>query len=103
MYSITVRNQQGASDGTTGNTQQDINRWLRGWNDPENLTGTVKRDGEIVGEKWLGRKTIEWYANAADPAAAALGSRGGSATTDAKAAAARRNGRKGGRPRNRPE
>ena len=75
MYSITVRNQQGASDGTTGDTQQAINRWLRGWSDPENLTGTVKRDGEIVGEKRLGRKTIEWYANSGNPAAVSLGSR----------------------------
>ena len=36
---------------------------------------------------------------ASDPAAVNLGSRGGSVTSDAKAAAARRNGRKGGRPR----
>ena len=99
MYSIIVRNQQGASDGTTGNTQQEINQWLRGWSDPENLTGTVKRDGEIVGEKRFGRKTIEWYANSGNPAAAELGKLGGTVTTDAKAAAARENGRKGGRPR----
>ena len=35
----------------------------------------------------------------ADPAAAILGSRGGTVSTDAKANAARLNGRKGGRPR----
>lgn len=99
MYSITVRNQQGASDGTTGDTQQAINRWLRGWSDPENLTGTVKRDGEIVGEKRLGRKTIEWYANSGNPAAVSLGSRGGNVTGGDKAAAARENGKRGGRPR----
>jgi hypothetical protein len=34
-----------------------------------------------------------------DEAAVSLGSRGGTVTTDAKAAAARLNGRKGGRPR----
>lgn len=33
-----------------------------------------------------------------NPAAVALGRRGGQATTDAKARAARRNGKKGGRP-----
>jgi hypothetical protein len=99
MYSILVRNSQGATDGHTANTQQEINRWLRGWSDPQNLSGTVKRDGEIVGEKRLGRKTIEWYANSGNPAAVALGALGGQATTDAKAAAARENGKRGGRPR----
>lgn len=35
----------------------------------------------------------------ADPVAAALGSRGGTVTSDAKSTAARENGKRGGRPR----
>jgi hypothetical protein len=37
-----------------------------------------------------------------NPAAVALGRRGGKSTSEAKAAAARRNGRKGGRPQTAP-
>jgi len=43
------------------------------------------------------------YEDISDPAAQSLGRRGGAATSKAKSAAARANGRKGGRPRKNPE
>lgn len=48
-----------------------------------------------------GPTTVDVYPDTPDPfaAAAQLGRKGGSATSDAKAAASRANGRKGGRPR----
>lgn len=56
-------------------------------------------EGDIM--EGIAAEQDAWLAETfkSDEAAVSLGSRGGSVTTDAKAAAARKNGRKGGRPR----
>jgi hypothetical protein len=58
--SILVHNKQGASEGTVG-TKKEINAWLRGWSDSENLSAVVTdENGDVVAEKPRGRKTIKW-------------------------------------------
>ena len=97
-YSIIVHNKQGAASGHTGKTQGEINRWLNGWSDPENLSGTVKDEtGDIVGVKEIGKKRVQWYAK--NEAAVSLGKLGGSAKSEKKAKSSAENGRLGGRPK----
>lgn len=60
-YSIIVRNRQGASEGESGLTKAEVNAYLRGWSDPEELTVSVANEvGEIVAEKSYGKKRISW-------------------------------------------
>ena len=59
-FSVLAHNSQGASNGMVG-TAKEINAWLRGWNDPENLSVTVTdENGSIIASKTTGRKTIKW-------------------------------------------
>jgi hypothetical protein len=61
MYEIIVHNNQGASDAHTAATRKDIETWLRGWSDPENLSAVVTDEYHMdVGYKPAGRKTINW-------------------------------------------
>jgi len=98
-YSIITHNKQGASKGTSGETQGEINRWLASWSDPENLSCVVKdiETGDVVAEKNYGKKRLQWYAR--NEAAAALGRKGGSVTTEAKKKSSAANGKLGGRPK----
>lgn len=97
-YSIIVHNKQGAASGHNGETQGEINRWLNGWSDPENLSGTVKDEtGDIVGVKEIGKKRIQWYAK--NEAAVSLGRKGGLVKSPRKAGTSAENGRLGGRPK----
>ncbi len=60
MYRIIVHNEQGASDELRG-SMNEINTWLEGWSDPENLTATVTDEhGCEVAHKPEGDKSLSW-------------------------------------------
>ena len=85
------------SDGTqiTDNQREKLERVLCGMSDCNcNFYPVVSEDGH-----WRIYKDGKIVADEAAKAAAALGSIGGRSTTAAKSAAARENGRKGGRPK----
>ena len=65
MLTITVHNKQGASDKAQRATRAQINAWLDGWDDPQNLT-VVVRDaaGVDIASKPLGRRTLIWVNHA---------------------------------------
>jgi hypothetical protein len=61
LYSVIAHNGQGASDGKSGLTREQVDAWLDGWQDPQNLSVTVKdQGGEIVATKELGETVISW-------------------------------------------
>jgi hypothetical protein len=96
-YTIIVHNNQGASDVYRGETQGEINRWLNGWSDSENLSATVENETGIIATKEMGKKRLTWHTK--NESAAALGRKGGSVTTKAKKKSSAANGKLGGRPK----
>jgi len=61
MLTITVHNDQGASEVAKRATRAQINGWLAAWAAPEDLTATVRDDnGTEIAIKAIGRKTLEW-------------------------------------------
>lgn len=69
------------------------------YKDGNQATFTGYSEGDIM--EGIAAERDAWLAETfkSDEAAVSLGSRGGTVTTDAKAAAARENGKRGGRPR----
>ena len=60
-YTITVTNEQGATEQHTANTKSGIDRWLASWHDPENFTArVVDENGELFAEKITGPKKLTW-------------------------------------------
>ena len=61
MYTIIVHNKQGASDIHKASTKAEIDGWLDGWRDPQNLTAVVRDcQDRQVGAKAMGVKRIKW-------------------------------------------
>jgi hypothetical protein len=60
-YSITVHNDQGASDKAVGKTADEIDLWLSNWQDPQNLVATVRDEhGDVIIVKPIGHAEIVW-------------------------------------------
>lgn len=61
MLTITVHNEQGASDVVKRATRAQINTWLATWGDPENLSAVVRdNNGVEIARKSVGSKTLTW-------------------------------------------
>lgn len=59
-YSAQARSKNGATDGFVG-TASEINHWLSGWADPQNLYVTIEDEhGQLYREKPFGKKKIKW-------------------------------------------
>lgn len=62
-YSAQAKTKNGATEGFVG-TKQEINHWLSGWADPENLyVDITDENGQHIVYKDYGRKTIPWKKN----------------------------------------
>lgn len=59
-YNAQATSRQMAKEGFVG-TAEEINHWLAGWADPENLYVSIEtEDGQLYREKPYGKKKIKW-------------------------------------------